>query len=61
VSHPTRSRREFLRDLGIGAASLPFLLNLPSLAFANNQGARKKRLIIMFSPDGVCRSNFWPD
>ncbi|HZL89101.1 MAG TPA: twin-arginine translocation signal domain-containing protein, partial [Pirellulaceae bacterium] len=30
----TRSRRQFLRDLGISAAALPFLLNLPSLGFA---------------------------
>ena len=56
----TRNRREFLRDLGIGAASLPFLLNLPSLGFAN-QGGRKKRLVVMFSPDGVVPTAFWPD
>ncbi len=54
------SRRDFLRDLGIGAAALPFFLNLPSLGFAN-QAARKKRLVIMFSPNGVIPSNFWPD
>ena len=48
----TRSRREFFRDLGIGAARCRFLLNLPSLGFAN-QTARKQRLIVMFSPDGV--------
>ena len=51
VAHDT-TRREFLRDLGIGAAALPFLLNLPSLGFAN-QAARKKRLVVMFSPNGV--------
>jgi hypothetical protein len=54
------SRREFLRDLGIGAAALPFVLNLPSLGFAN-QERRKQRLIVMFSPDGVVPKNFWPD
>ncbi len=54
------SRREFLRNLGLGAASLPFLMNLPSLGFANQAG-RKKRLVIMFSPNGVIPSNFWPD
>jgi Protein of unknown function (DUF1552) len=54
------SRREFIRDLGIGAAALPFLLNLPSLGFGE-EGRRKQRLIIMFSPDGVIPSNFWPD
>jgi hypothetical protein len=56
----TRSRREFLRDFGISAAALPFLLNLPSLGFANQQ-KRKQRLVVMFSPDGVVPWNFWPD
>jgi hypothetical protein len=54
------TRREFIRDLGIGAAALPFVLNLPSLGFAN-QGARKQRLVVMFSPDGVVPDAFWPD
>jgi len=56
----TRNRREFLRDLGIGSAALPFLLNLPSLGFAG-QEVRKKRLVVMFSPNGVIPKNFWPD
>src|SRR5205814_4308952 len=56
----TRSRREFLRDFGISTAALPFVLNLPSLGFAN-QRARKQRLVVMFSPDGVVPWNFWPD
>src|SRR3954462_8158252 len=55
----TRSRREFLRDLGLSAAALPFILNLPSLGFANQQ-RRKQRLVVMFSPDGVVPSAFWP-
>jgi hypothetical protein len=54
------SRREFIRDLGLGAASLPFVLNLPSLGFANQQ-RRKQRLVILFSPNGVVPSAFWPD
>ena len=54
-----RSRREFIRDLGIGSAALPFLLNLPSLAFANQQ-ARKQRLVVLFSPNGVVPDAFWP-
>src|SRR5947209_1232023 len=57
---PRTNRREFLRDLGIGAAALPFLLNLPSLGFANQQ-RRKQRLVVMFSPNGVVPSTFWPD
>ncbi len=56
----TTNRREFLRDLGISAAALPFLLNLPSLGFANQQ-KRKQRLVVMFSPNGVIPSAFWPD
>ncbi len=54
------NRREFIRDLGIGAAAFPFILNLPSLGFANQQ-ARKQRLVVMFSPNGVVPKNFWPD
>ena len=56
----TRSRREFLRDLGVDAAAVPFVLNLPSLGFAN-QTARKQRLIVMFSPNGIVPKTFWPD
>jgi hypothetical protein len=56
----TGTRREFLRDLGIGTAALPFLLNLPSLGFANQQ-RRKQRLVIMFSPNGVQPESFWPE
>jgi hypothetical protein len=59
VAH-RRSRRDFLRDLGIGAAAFPFVLNLPSLGFAN-QGRRKQRLVVIFSPNGVIPGAFWPD
>jgi hypothetical protein len=59
VAH-SNNRREFLRDLGVTAAAVPFLLNLPSLGFAN-QAKRKQRLIVMFSPNGVIPSAFWPD
>jgi hypothetical protein len=54
------TRRDFMRDLGLSAAALPFILNLPSLGFANQQ-RRKQRLVIMFSPDGVVPPTFWPD
>ena len=56
----TKTRREFLRDLGISAAALPFVLNLPSLGFAN-QSARKKRMVVLFSPNGIVPKTFWPD
>src|SRR5438874_6452093 len=55
----SRTRREFVRDLGLGAAALPFILNLPSLGFAN-QSRRKQRLVVMFSPNGVIPGAFWP-
>ncbi len=55
-----QSRREFIRDLGLGAAAFPFILNLPSLGFAS-EPRRKQRLVVMFSPNGVVPSNFWPD
>lgn len=55
-----RTRREFVRDLGLSAAAVPFIMNLPSLGFAQTQ-RRKQRMIIMFSPDGVVPSTFWPD
>ncbi|MBS0261860.1 MAG: DUF1552 domain-containing protein [Planctomycetes bacterium] len=54
------SRREFLRDLGLSASMLPFVLNLPGVGFANST-ARKQRLIIIFSPNGVVQPTFWPD
>jgi hypothetical protein len=54
------SRRDFLRDLGLSAASLPFLANLPSLGFAAST-VRKQRLVVMFSPNGVVPGSFWPD
>ncbi len=57
---PQRTRREFIRDLGIGAAALPFIGNLPSIGFANQQ-RRKQRLVIMFSPNGIVPNTFWPD
>ena len=56
----TTTRRDFVRRLGIGGAALPFILNLPSLGFAN-QSTRKQRLIVMFSPNGIFPDNFWPD
>ena len=56
----SRTRRQFMRDLGLSAAAIPFVLNLPGLAFANQQ-KRKQRVIFIFSPNGIVRKNFWPD
>lgn len=59
----SNSRRAFLRDLGLSAAALPFLSNLPCLAAPGGVGKirRKQRIVIMFSPDGVVPNTFWPD
>lgn len=54
------TRRGFLRRLGINAAVSPFIMNLPSLGFAN-QARRKQRLVVMFSPNGIVPNAFWPD
>ena len=49
-----------MRDVGLSAAVLPFILNLPSLGFAQGR-RRKQRLIVLFSPNGVVPRTFWPD
>lgn len=53
-------RREFIKQIGISAASLPFLLGLPSLGLASPVRPRQ-RLIVMFSPNGTIPPAFWPD
>lgn len=53
-------RRRFIQQLGLSAASLPFLMGLPSLGLASPVRPRQ-RLIIMFSPNGTIPSAFWPD
>jgi len=52
------SRRDLLARLGVGSAALPFLGNLPSLA--GEPAGRPKRLVIVFTPDGIVKKNFWP-
>lgn len=53
-------RRQFIQRLGLSAASLPFILGLPSLGLAAPARPRQ-RLIIMFSPNGTIPKEFWPD
>ncbi|MCL4787919.1 MAG: DUF1552 domain-containing protein [Verrucomicrobia bacterium] len=53
-------RRHFIKQLGISAATLPFLVGLPSLGLAAPARPRQ-RLIIMFSPNGTIPPAFWPD
>ena len=58
---PTQlTRRDFVRDLGLSAAALPFVWNLPSCQ-SGRRAARKQRLVIMFSPNGIVPNAFWPD
>ena len=59
-SHNLRkTRRDFIRDLGVSAAAMPFLWNLPSLGYANDN-VKKKRVVFVFSPNGVVPDQFWP-
>jgi hypothetical protein len=53
-------RRQFIKRLGISAASLPFLVGLPSLGLASPARPRQ-RLVIVFSPNGTIPPAFWPD
>src|SRR5881409_3078421 len=53
-------RRHFIKTLGLSAASLPFLLWLPSLGLASPARPRQ-RLIVMFSPNGTIPPAYWPD
>ncbi len=57
----TQARRQFLRDLGISSAALPFLVGLPSWSWGQAPGAaRRQRLVIFFSPNGTLPEEFWP-
>ncbi len=59
MNQPT-NRREFLRRTGITATALPFLMNLSSLGWASTT-TRRKRMVVVFTPNGVVPWNFWPD
>ena len=56
----THSRRQFIKQFSLGAASLPFVMNLPGFGFESDK-VRKQRLVVMFSPNGVVQQNYWPD
>jgi hypothetical protein len=55
-----RTRRRFLRDLGVSTAALPLLSGLPSLRAAEALKP-KQRLIFFLSPNGTLPPLFWPD
>jgi len=56
----TLQRRQFLQKLGLSAASLPFLIGLPSLGLASPARPRQ-RLVVVFSPNGTIPPAFWPE
>ena len=53
------TRREFLQ--GLTAATLPFVTNLSSFASPIRSNLRKKRLVVLFSPNGTVPWDFWPE
>ena len=55
------TRRQFLHNLGLSAAALPFVCNLPGLTLASEEKLRKQRLVFIFTPNGTIPDQFWPD
>ncbi|MCS7467508.1 DUF1552 domain-containing protein [Stieleria sp. ICT_E10.1] len=55
------NRREFLAQLGVSSAAASLLMGLPSLAMGAEASARRRRLVFVFSPNGVIPKHFWPD
>src|SRR3989442_4855845 len=53
-------RRQFIKRFGLSAASLPFIVGLPSLGLAAPARPRQ-RLIVLFSPNGTIPPAFWPE
>ncbi|MFN3168812.1 MAG: DUF1552 domain-containing protein [Phycisphaeraceae bacterium] len=54
------SRRAFLRDYGLPAAAAPFLFGLPSVSGAPLD-PKPRRLIIVFTANGIVPDAMWPD
>ena len=55
------TRRDFLRALGISAGAWPFVAGLPSLRAETTSPSARRRLIVMFTPNGTLPPEFWPD
>ena len=53
-------RREFLRTTGISSAAASLVMGLPSLGSAA-EAERRRRIVFVFSPNGVIPKHFWPD
>lgn len=56
------NRREFIRGAGAFALAFPGLSNWSGLSWLNpiHDSAQIKRLVIMFTPNGMVRDGFWP-
>lgn len=56
------NRREFIRGAGAFALAFPGLSTWSGLSWMNpiHNTAQKKRLVIMFTPNGMVRDGFWP-
>lgn len=54
------TRRRFLRDVGLPAAAAPFLFGLPSVSGAVPD-PKPRRLIIVFTANGIVPDALWPD
>jgi hypothetical protein len=56
------NRREFLIKTGVSATAANFAMGLPTFVrAASDISAKKQRLVIVFSPNGVIPKHFWPD
>ena len=58
----TSNRREFIRGAGSFALAFPGLSNWSGLPWINpkHNPDQAKRLVIMFTPNGMVREGFWP-
>lgn len=56
------NRREFIRGAGAFALAFPGLSTWSGLSWMNpiHNPIQKKRLVIMFTPNGMVREGFWP-
>lgn len=60
--HKATSRRDFLVKAGVSAAAANLALSLPSLGWASATAkTAKKRIVFVFSPNGVIPDHFWPE
>lgn len=68
MRQPNQKRRDFIFQLGVSAAAANFAFALPSLGYASDHqletdaaAARKKRVVFVFTPNGIVPEHFWPE